>query len=79
MTHRPHLLASPYLVQLYTNYRQAVHVCEDERGTPCSAYADLGFVCVPVWNCRNNLIITDGNVSKGISICRRLCRVMIGD
>merc|ERR1719348_950613 len=41
--------------------RQAVHVCEDERGNPCSAYADLGFVCVPVWNCRNNLIITDGN------------------
>jgi len=43
-----------------TEVRQAVNVCGDVRGTSCSDYEDHGFVCAPVWTCRNNTIITDG-------------------
>merc|ERR1711936_1077265 len=37
--------------------RHAFKVCEPE---PCSNFANLGYVCAPVWTCRNNTIITDG-------------------
>jgi len=37
--------------------RQAFQVCETE---PCSDFADLGYVCAPVWTCTNNTVITDG-------------------
>ena len=41
-------------------FRQAFQVCETE---PCSDFADLGYVCAPVWTCTNNTVITDGKVS----------------
>ena len=41
-------------------FRQAFKVCEPE---PCSDFADLGYVCAPVWTCTNNTVITDGKVS----------------
>ena len=52
-------------------YRQAVSVCDEPQGTSCSDYGDRGFVCAPVWTCRNNTIITDGKVTKDeLKICQ---------
>ena len=42
------------------DFRQAFKVCEPE---PCSDFADRGYVCAPVWTCRNNTVITDGKVN----------------
>ena len=41
--------------------RQGTGTCVIEQGE-CSQFAGQGYVCAPVWTCRNNTIITDGKV-----------------
>lgn len=57
----------------------AIEVCNEEEGTPCSQYKELGFECVPVWNCRNNIIITDGSVRDALKKRMRLFPTNIRD
>merc|ERR1712110_626618 len=59
--------------------RQAFKVCEPE---PCSDFSDLGYVCAPVWTCRNNTVITDGkgliDVRTSLDRDDRQCGVVSG-